>query len=129
MIMPTVFVVLAIAINVVMVFLALRETADIATWSQQFRNSVVVGAIGAVIIFASSWLMTVVVFPDYYAEYAAGMHDALTAAGIAGDEIDVQMAAVTQTTPVSSAFSGALGAAITSFLAGALIGRFKRRGK
>lgn len=129
MVMPTVFVVLAIAINVVVVFLALRETADIATWSQQWRNSVVVGVIGAVIIFASSWVMTVVVFPDYYTEYAVGMRDSLVTAGLPPDQIDAQMAALAQTTPVSSAMSGAVGAMITSLVAGALIGIFKRRAK
>ena len=124
--MPTVFVGLAMLINVVAVFLALRETAESTAWGGQFVNALVVGVIGATLIFLGSWTMTALVFTDYYAEYAAAMRETLTAAGIAQDIIDAQMAAVEATTPVSSAFSGAIGAVITSAVAGAVIAIFKR---
>ena len=128
-VMPTVFVVAATIVNVVMIFMALRETAASATWLGQLVNGLVVGVIGAVLIFASSWVMTTVVFPGYYAEYAAGMRAGLTAAGIAADQIDAQIALLEQTSPVSSAASGSAGAILTSLVAAAVIGIFKRQGR
>lgn len=128
-IMPTVFVAAAVVVNVVCVFLALRQTAAEATWMGQVVNALIVGAIGAVLIFAGSWTMTTWVFPEYYAEYAAAMREMLTAAGLPEDQVAAQMAAVEGTTPAGSAFSGAIGAVITSAVAGAVIGIFKRQGR
>ena len=128
-IMPTVFVGAAVVVNVVCVVLALRQTASDATWIGQVVNGLIVGAIGAVLIFAGSWTMTTWVFPEYYAEYAAAMRQTLTAAGIAPDQVAAQMAAVEGTTPAGSAFSGAIGAVITSAAAGAVVGIFKRKGR
>lgn len=126
---PTLFVVLAIIVNVVFVYMALRETAATATWVRQATNGLVVGAIGGVILFASSWVMTTVVFPDYYAEYAAAMRSALETAGLPANRIDAQVAAVEASSPASSALSGAIGAVVTGGIAGAVIGLFKRRGR
>ena len=93
-IMPTVFVPAAIVVNVVCVFLALRQTAADATWIRQVVNGLVVGAVGAVLIFVGSWTMTTLVFPNYYAEYAAGAREMLTAAGLSADQVAAQMAAI-----------------------------------
>ncbi len=128
-IMPTVFVPAAIVVNVVCVFLALRQTAADATWIRQVVNGLVVGAVGAVLIFVGSWTMTTLVFPSYYAEYAAGAREMLTAAGLSADQVAAQMAAIEGTTPVASAFSGAIGAIITGVVAGAVVGAFKRQGR
>lgn len=125
--MPTVFVLAAVVVNVVCVFLALRRTAADATWIGQVVNALIVGAIGAVLIFAGSWTMTTWVFPDYYAEYAAAMRETLTAAGLPADQVAAQMTVVEDTTPAGSALSGAIGAIITSALAGAVVGIFKRK--
>ena len=128
-IMPTVFVVAAVIVNVVCVVLALRQTAADAAWVGQVVNALIVGAIGAVLIFAGSWTMTTWVFPEYYAEYAVAMRGTLTAAGLSADQVAVQMEAIEATTPASSAFSGAIGAVITSATAGAVVGIFKRKGR
>ena len=128
-IMPTVFVGAAVVVNVVCVFLALRQTAADATWMRQVVNGLVVGAIGAVLIFVGSWTMTTWVFPNYYAEYVAAAREMLTAAGLSADQMAAQMAAIEGTTPAGSAFSGAVGAIITSVVAGAVVGAFKRQGR
>ena len=127
--MPAVFVTAAVVVNVVCVFLALRQTAADATWMRQVVNGLVVGVIGAVLIFAGSWTMTTLVFPSYYAEYAAGTREMLTAAGLSADQIAAQVAVIEGTTPAGSAFSGAIGAVITSVVAGAVVGAFKRQGR
>lgn len=128
-IMPTVFVAAAVVVNVVCVFLALRQTAADAAWTRQVANALMVGGIGAVLIFAGSWTMTTWVFPEYYAEYAAAMRATLTAAGLPEAQVSAQMAAVEDTTPAGSALSGAIGALITSAVAGAVVGIFKRKGR
>lgn len=128
-IMPTVFVGAAVVANVVCVFLALRRTAADATWMRQVVNGLVVGAIGAILIFVGSWTMTTWVFPSYYAEYVAAAREMLTAAGLSADQVAAQMAAIEGTTPAGSAFSGAIGAIITSLVAGAVVGAFKRQGR
>lgn len=126
---PTVFVGVSVVVNVVIVFLALRETAAASSWAGQLLNSLILGAIGAAIVFASSWIMTTVVFPDYYAEYAAAMLSALTSAGMPSDQVAAAVAQVEQTTPAGSALQGALGTVITSLVVGAIVGIFKRQGK
>lgn len=128
-IMPTVFVGAAVVVNMVCVFLALRQTAANAAWMRQVVNALVVGGIGAVLIFAGSWTMTTLAFPDYYAEYAAAAHEMLAATGLPEEQVAAQMAAIEGTTPAGSAFSGALGAVITSVVAGAVVGAFKRQGR
>ena len=127
--MPNVFVVAAVVVNVVCVFLALRQTAADATWMGQVVNALIVGGTGAVLIFAGSWTMTTWVFPEYYAEYAAAMRETLSAADLPSDLVAAQMDAVEGATPAGSAFSGAIGAVITSAVAGAVVGIFKRKGR
>lgn len=78
----------------------------------------VVGATG--FIFASSWVMTVVVFPDYYTEMFDGYRQGFASSGMTQDEVATQMQAIEATTPVSSALSGATGAVFTSLVVGAL---------
>ena len=61
-VMPAVFVAAAVVVNVVCVFLALRQTAHDTAWMGQVVNALIVGAIGAALIFAGSWTMTTWVF-------------------------------------------------------------------
>ena len=112
------FMSVSVIVNVVVVFLALRETAASATWTGQLRNSLILGAVGAVVVFASSWVMTALVFPDYHAEYAAATRDALAGTGLP----------VEQPTPAGAALSGSIGTIATSLIVGALVGIFKRQG-
>lgn len=72
------------------------------------------------IIFASSWVMTVVVFPDYYTEMFEGYRQGFASSGMTQDEVATQMQAIEASTPVSSALSGATGAIFTSLVVGAL---------
>ena len=121
---------LAIIINIVFVYMTLRETAATATWARQAANGLVVGVIGGAILFASSWVMTAVVFPDYHAELVAAMRGTLEAAGLPANQIDAQVAVALETSsPVSSALSSAISATVVAVAAGAVIGIFKRQGK
>ena len=115
-----VFVGLAIMINVAVVILGLRATAVGSSWARQLANAGVIGVVGAVIIFASSWVMTVVVFPDYYTEMFEGYRQGFASSGMTQNEVATQMQAIEASTPVSSALSGATGAIFTSLVVGAL---------
>ena len=124
---PMAFVIAAIVINVVIVVLATLRTAPHSNWSQQVLNGLVLGVVGAAIIFLSSWVMTAVVFPDYYAEFAEAARQRAVAAGLSAAEIE-EAVAMASGTPVGSAFSGALGTVITSVVVAAITGYFKRTG-
>jgi hypothetical protein len=117
-----VFVGLAIVINVVVVVVGLGATAGDSTWGRQVANAAVIGVVGAVLIFASSWLMTVVVFPDYYSEMFEGYRQGFASSGMSQDQIATEMGPIEASTPVSSALSGATGAVFTSLLVGTLAG-------
>ena len=122
---PMAFVIAAIVINVVIVVLAIRRTARGSYWIQQVGNGLVLGLVGAAIIFMGSWMMTAVVFPDYYTEFAEAAGARAVAAGRSPAEIDAAVAMATGT-PVGSAFSGALGTVITSVVVAGVAGFFYR---
>lgn len=124
---PARFVIAAVIINVVIVVLATRRTAPYSNWGRQVRNGLVLGVVAAAIIFLSSWVMTAVVFPDYYAEFAAAARERAVAAGLSAAAIE-EAEALASGTPVGSAFSGALGTVITSVVVAAITGVFKRTG-
>jgi hypothetical protein len=125
--LPMVFVGLATIINVVVMFLALRRTASASSWVGQVRNGLALGVVGAVIVFASSWVMTALVFPDYHAEFAAAQRATLESLGVSAADVELQMVAFEQATSVGSALSGAVGTLITSAVSAAVIGFFKRQ--
>ena len=122
---PARFVIAAVIINVVIVVLATHRTAPTSNWGRQVRNGLVLGVVAAAIIFLSSWVMTAVVFPDYYAEFAEAARERAVAAGLSAAAIE-EAEALASGTPVGSAFSGALGTVITSVVVAAIAGVFKR---
>ena len=122
---PIGFVIAAIIVNVVIVVLATQRTAPHSNWSRQVLNGLVLGVVGAAIIFLSSWVMTAVVFPDYYAEFAEAARQHAVASGLSAAEIE-EAVAMASGTPVGTAFSGASGTVITSLAVAAIMGYFKR---
>ena len=125
--MALVFVGLAIVLNIVAVVLALREAKATTPYGGQLLNGLILGVVGAVIIFVGSWLMTSMVFPDYYSEMKQGYLEFFEGAGIPQDQIDAQMQAFDAATPVSGAMQGAIGTVITSLVVAAIGGIFLRK--
>lgn len=125
---PTAFVIVVIIINVLIVVYAVRRLASTSNWVRQVGNGLVLGLVGAVVVFLGSWLMTAVVFPNYYSEFAEAARARALAEGMTAEEIEVAVAMVTGT-PVGSAFQGALGTVITSVVVAAIAGIFNRTGK
>ena len=125
---PGGFVIVAIIINVVIVVLAVRRLAPVSSWPQQVGNGLILGLVGAAIIFLGSWVMTAVVFPEYYTEFAEAARARAVAAGLSPEEIEAAEA-IASGTPAGSAFSGALGTVITSVLVAGIAGFFSRAGR
>ena len=125
---PMGFVIVVIIINVLIVVFAVRRLAPTSNWVQQVGNGLVLGLVGAVIVFLGSWLMTAVVFPNYYMEFAEAARTRAIAAGMAAPDIEEAVAMVTGT-PVGSAFQGALGTVITSVIVAGIAGIFNRASK
>lgn len=124
--MSFVFLAIAILINVTTVVLCLRERASSEGWLGQVKNGLVVGLVGSVIIFVASWLVTTVVFPDYFAEMANGYREAYVNMGLTEDEVANLVAATAATSPVRSAFDGVVGTMVTSLIVAAIAGRWLR---
>lgn len=124
--MAALFPIVATVVTIVVVFLALRETAAEASWTGQLVNSAILGAVAAVVVFVVSWLTLGMVFPNYLAEMAAATEHMLAGAGLAPEMIEAQMQALEEATAVGQAFTGAVGTIVTCLIAGAIIGIFKR---
>lgn len=136
---PMGFVIAATILNVVIVVLATQRSAPNSNWGRQVLNGLVLGVVAAVIVFLGSWVMTTVVFPDYYAEYFAAIRDRALEAGMSGGALEPGdgggsgiaadpelQTLVPPGTAVMSASSGAVGTIITSIVVAAIAGYFKR---
>lgn len=127
--MAILFSIVATVVTIGIVFLALRETAAEASWVGQLLNSLILGAVAAAIVFVVSWLSLGVVFPAYLSEMAAATEHALASAGLAPEMIEAQVQNMEEATAVGQAFAGAVGTIVTSVIAGAIIGIFKRESR
>lgn len=125
--MAFVFLAIAIPINVVTVVLCLRERASSENWLGQLKNGVSVGLVGSAIIFLGSWLVTAVIFPDYFTEMADGYRSTYIAMGLSEGEVADLVTATAATSPVRSAFSGVVGTMATSLVVAAIGGVWLRR--
>ena len=83
----------------------------------------------AAIVFVVGWLSLAVVFPNYLAEAAAATEHALANAGLAPEMIEQQVQNLEESTAIGQAFAGAVGTVVTSLVAGAIIGIFKRESR
>ena len=124
--MSFVFLAIAILMNVVTVVLCLRERASSEGWLGQVKNGLVVGLVGSVIIFVTSWLVTAAVFPDYFTEMADGYREAYVNMGLPEDEVADLVTATAATSPVRSAFDGVIGTMATSLGVAAIAGGWLR---
>ena len=125
--MAFVFLVVAIGLNATMVVLCLRATAADNGWTGQLVNGAILGAVGSVLVFASGWLVTAIIFPDYFAEMAEGYRATFVDMGMDPNEIDETVAGLAATSPVRSAMEGAVGTLVTSVVVAAIGGIWLRR--
>ncbi len=125
--MSFVFLAVAILTNVVTVVFCLRERAATDGWLSQVGNGLLVGLVGSVIIFIGSWLVTTVVFPDYFAEMADGYRETYAGMGLSESEVADLVEATANTSSVKSAFDGVIGTMATSLIVAAIAGVWLRK--
>lgn len=122
------FVPVAIVINVGLIVWGLMRTAkDGRRYWSQVGAGVLIGIVGAIIIFCGSLLFTTVAFPEYFEELRVMHAETLRAAGQNEAEIKAQLDLVaTAQTPVINAVTGVIGTLMTSFVAALITAAFVR---
>jgi Protein of unknown function (DUF4199) len=119
---------LVIPIQIAVVVMALRGEAANASYGRQVVNGTVLSAIGAVIIFAGSWLLTTVAFPNYFPELRAAGEAFLVKAGKTQDQVAAEMAKnAAMYDPFQNALTGAIATVATGLVVSLVAGAFLRR--
>jgi hypothetical protein len=122
-----VFVVLAIAANVLAVFWALKQTAAQNGYGRQLGNAALIGLIAGAMLCVVSIVLMTVVFPDYLDEVKAVSLEAVEAGNLPAQWREAQTRAIEGLTPVSQAVQGAVWTFVTSVVSGAIVAIFQRR--
>lgn len=117
----------AIVLNLFAIFMALRETAPQNTYGRQLLVGLMIGLVGGVLIYLSSWLMLSTVFPNYLDEMREGYAEFMRASGLPADQVDAQIRQMEGTTPASQSVAGLIGTFFTSLIAAAIIGIVVRK--
>ncbi len=117
----------AIVMDVIAVIFALKVTAAENRYGGQFLSGLVLGVVGCVLIFLTSWLELAFVFPEAIPDQIAGFKASYESMPVAYEVKQEMMAALDGVTPLNSAFHGATGTLATSVIAGAIAAIFLRR--
>ena len=120
-------IVLAIGFNIAVVIMLLRKTRADCGYGKQLLNSILLGLIAGVLIFATSFLVLSVLFPNSIPEMIDGNIAFLESAPIDDETRQAQIAAVQGTTAMAQAVSGMMGTFFTSLLVGAILAIFLRK--
>ena len=121
------FLVIVIAINLGVVFWALKSNAAEAGYGKQLGNGALIGVIAGTLVFLSSFVMLSYVFPDSIAEMSAATLEVMEGSGMPQETVDLQAAAMENMTPVTLAVNGMMGTFFTSLISAAIIGVFQRK--
>ena len=119
---------LVIPLQVVLVVMALRKQASTASFGRQVLNGVVMSVVAAVVVFVGSWLLTTVVFPDYFPQIRAAGEAMLARMGRTPDQIaEEMMKNASMYDPIANASTGAIATVLTGLVVAAIAGIFVRR--
>jgi len=121
------FVVLALVFNITALIMLLRETRADCGYGKQLLNAILLGLIAGVLIFATSFLVLSVLFPNSIPEMIDGNIAFLASAPIDDATRQAQIAAVQGTTAMTQSLSGLMGTFFTSLLVGAILAIFLRK--
>ena len=120
-------IVVYIAINVGVVFWALKRTAAENTYRLQLRSSLVLGVVGGLLVFLGSWLLLAVVFPGALPAIREGAVAFMEGSGMTDPQVLEQMESLDAATPLSQSIPGGFFTVLTSLVSGAIIGAFQRK--
>lgn len=119
---------LVVPLQVVIMVLALRREAPVSGYGKQVVNGLVLSAVAGVIVFAGSYLLTTVVFPNYFPEIRAAGEAMLAKAGRTPEQIAGEMAKnASMYEPVQNSISGVIGCVVTGLVISLVAGAFLRR--
>lgn len=122
-----VFLAVAIAVNVAVVYWALHQTAAVNTYGGQVLNAAVIGVFGGVLVLLVSWLLLSFAFPNVLAETRQAAIEYMQAAGVPEAEYNRQLEMLERATPMSQSIPGGVGTFFTGLVAGAVFAIFKRK--
>jgi len=119
--------VIYIGLNIGLLIWALRKTAADSGYGKQLLNALIVGVVGSVLIFAGSYLLLGVIFPDAVAETRDVAVVFLENANVPEQQLAAQIAKLEAATPVSQSLAGVWGTLGTTLIVGAVAAIFIRR--
>ena len=116
-----------IVLDIVAVVLALKASASENSYLNQLLGGLVVGMVGGVGIFLTSFLMLSFVFPDMIPEQIAGFTAYYESLPLDDAQKQALIEPLKDVTPLNSSFQGAIGTLATSLIVGAIAAIFLRR--
>lgn len=119
---------LVIPLQITVIVMALKRTAAEATYGKQVLNGIVISAIAGGIVFVGSYLLTTVVFPNYFDEIRVAGTEILAKAGKSPEEIAVEMKKnESMYDPIQNSIAGLIGTDVTGLLVSMIAGIFLRK--
>lgn len=122
-----VFLVLAIVLNLGVVFMALRETAAENAYGKQLVNGVAIGAVAGLLIFGFSFVNLSYISPDYLDRMPEVMGESMASMGASETQVAAAVEEMENTTPLQQSIGGLIGTFFTSLIGAALIGIVVRK--
>lgn len=123
----TVFLAVAIGLNVAVVIWVLGQTAAHDGYGKQVANAAGIGVLGGLLVTLVSWFLLALVFPDALDELRAGAVAYMEQAGTPPAEFEQQREMLEAATPFSQSLPGGIGTFFTSLLTGAVFAVWRRR--
>lgn len=118
----------AIGLQVAVMAWSLAQRRQEDPFLRQVLHGMVLSAVASVLIFASSYLSTSVLFPHYFQEMAELGRQRLAAQGLSPADIETQLAAYrAMATSGKQAFAGVMGTVSTGMILSLLLGAVMRR--
>jgi hypothetical protein len=125
--MGLVFLPIAIVLNVLAVWWALKQTRLVHGYGKQLLSAIVLGVVAGVLIFAFSWVNYNVLFPDALEDQKAATIEWMEGMGWPEEQKAAQVAKVEELTVTSQAVQALVGTILTSLVVGAIVAIFVRK--
>ena len=119
---------MVIPIQILVMVLALRMHAHTASYGRQVWNGFALSLMAAVVVFAGSYVLTTMVFPEYFPQIRAAAENMLQQLGRQPAEIAEEMQRNRSLyDPLANAMSGAVGTVLTGLVLSLILAAFMHR--
>ena len=117
-----------VPIEVLVLAMALRTHILTAHYGRQLWNGIAVSTVGAILVFAGTYVLTTVVFPQYFPQIRAAAETMLTEMGRTPVEIAEELRRSRASyDPVANALTGAVGVFLCGVILSLVLAVFFRR--